>query len=114
MQYATLKKTNEHLIYTQICCPVAYQNNRIFAILLRYRLIYDERKGHWGLISGFEQLYIVAETDKKHTHPYKIEQMKNHSVDILKRSHYYYAVAIWPVTVQGFQNTKWPAVLYYQ
>ena len=25
-----------------------------------------------------------------------------------------YAVAIWPVTGQGFQNTKWPAVLYYQ
>ena len=24
------------------------------------------------------------------------------------------AVAIWPVTGQGFQNTKWPAVLYYQ
>ena len=22
-------------------------------------------------------------------------------------------VAIWPVTGQGFQNTKWPAVLYY-
>ena len=22
-----------------------------------------------------------------------------------------YAVAIWPVTGQGFQNTKWPAVL---
>ena len=22
------------------------------------------------------------------------------------------AVAIWPVTRQGFQNTKWPAVLY--
>ena len=27
---------------------------------------------------------------------------------------YKYAVAIWPVTGQGFQNTKWPAVLYYQ
>ena len=25
-----------------------------------------------------------------------------------------YAVAIWPVTGQDFQNTKWPAVLYYQ
>ena len=25
-----------------------------------------------------------------------------------------YAVAIWPVTGQGFQNTKWPAVLYSQ
>ena len=25
-----------------------------------------------------------------------------------------YAVAIWPVTDQGFQNTKWPAVLYSQ
>ena len=25
-----------------------------------------------------------------------------------------YAVAIWLVTGQGFQNTKWPAVLYYQ
>ena len=24
------------------------------------------------------------------------------------------AVAIWPITGQGFQNTKWPAVLYYQ
>ena len=24
------------------------------------------------------------------------------------------AVAVWPVTGQGFQNTKWPAVLYYQ
>ena len=24
------------------------------------------------------------------------------------------AVAIWPVTGQGFQNTKWPVVLYYQ
>ena len=24
------------------------------------------------------------------------------------------AVAIWPVTGQGFQNIKWPAVLYYQ
>ena len=24
------------------------------------------------------------------------------------------AVAIWPVTGQGFQNTKWPAVLYSQ
>ena len=24
------------------------------------------------------------------------------------------AVAIWPVTVQGFQNTKWPAVRYFQ
>ena len=24
------------------------------------------------------------------------------------------AVAIRPVTGQGFQNTKWPAVLYYQ
>ena len=23
-------------------------------------------------------------------------------------------VAIWPVTGQGFQNTKWPAVLYSQ
>ena len=23
------------------------------------------------------------------------------------------AVAIWRVTGQGFQNTKWPAVLYY-
>ena len=26
----------------------------------------------------------------------------------------FYAVAIWLVTGQGFQNTKWPAVLYYQ
>ena len=26
----------------------------------------------------------------------------------------FYAVAIWPVTDQGFQNTKWPAVLYSQ
>ena len=26
----------------------------------------------------------------------------------------YNAVAIWPVTGQGFQNTKWPAVLYSQ
>ena len=26
----------------------------------------------------------------------------------------FYAVATWPVTGQGFQNTKWPAVLYYQ
>ena len=25
-----------------------------------------------------------------------------------------YAVAIWPVTGQGFQNTKLPAVLYSQ
>ena len=25
---------------------------------------------------------------------------------------FFYAVAIWPVTGQGFQNTKWPAVLY--
>ena len=25
-----------------------------------------------------------------------------------------YAVAIWPVTGQVFQNTKWPAVLYSQ
>ena len=25
-----------------------------------------------------------------------------------------FAVAIWPVTGQGFQNTKWPAVLYSQ
>ena len=25
-----------------------------------------------------------------------------------------YAVAIWPVTGQGFQNTKWPAVLSFQ
>ena len=24
------------------------------------------------------------------------------------------AVATWPVTGQGFQNTKWPAVLYSQ
>ena len=24
------------------------------------------------------------------------------------------AVAIWPVTGQGFQNTKWPAVRYFQ
>ena len=24
------------------------------------------------------------------------------------------AVAIWPVTGQGFQNTKWPAVVYSQ
>lgn len=24
------------------------------------------------------------------------------------------AVIIWPVTSRGFQNTKWPAVLYYQ
>ena len=26
----------------------------------------------------------------------------------------FFAVAIWPVTGQGFQNTKWPAVLYSQ
>ena len=25
----------------------------------------------------------------------------------------YYAVATWPVTGQGFQNTKWPAVLIF-
>ena len=25
----------------------------------------------------------------------------------------YYAVAIWPVNGQGFQNTKWPAVLIF-
>ena len=25
-----------------------------------------------------------------------------------------FAVAIWPLTGQGFQNTKWPAVLYSQ
>ena len=25
-----------------------------------------------------------------------------------------FAVAIWPVTGQGFQNTKWPAVLSFQ
>ena len=25
-----------------------------------------------------------------------------------------FAVAIWPVTGQGFQNAKWPAFLYYQ
>ena len=61
---------------TNICCPVAYQNNRIFAILLRYRLIYDERKGHWGLISGFEQLYIVAETDKKTHTPTKLSRWR--------------------------------------
>ena len=24
------------------------------------------------------------------------------------------AVAIWPVTGQGFENTKWPAVRYFQ
>ena len=24
------------------------------------------------------------------------------------------AMAIWPVTGQGFQNTKWPAALYSQ
>ena len=24
------------------------------------------------------------------------------------------AVAIWPVTGQGFQNTKWPGVRYFQ
>ena len=28
--------------------------------------------------------------------------------------HFLFAVAIWPVTGQGFQNTKWPAVLYSQ
>ena len=27
---------------------------------------------------------------------------------------YFNAVAIWPVTGQGFQNTKWPAVRYFQ
>ena len=27
---------------------------------------------------------------------------------------YFIAVAIWPVTGQGFQNTKWPAALYSQ
>ena len=26
----------------------------------------------------------------------------------------FFAVAIWPVTGQGFQNTKWPAVRYFQ
>ena len=25
-----------------------------------------------------------------------------------------YAVAIWPVTGQGFENTKWPAIRYFQ
>ena len=28
--------------------------------------------------------------------------------------HYLNAVAIWQVTSQGFQNTKWPAILYSQ
>ena len=27
---------------------------------------------------------------------------------------FWYAVAIWPVTAQGFQNTKWTAVRYFQ
>ena len=27
---------------------------------------------------------------------------------------FFIAVAIWPVTGQGFQNAKWPAVLYSQ
>ena len=27
---------------------------------------------------------------------------------------YLYAEAIWPVTGQGFQNTKWPEVRYFQ
>ena len=35
-------------------------------------------------------------------------------ITILKKTREKYAVAIWPVTGQGFQNTKWPAVLYSQ
>ena len=35
-------------------------------------------------------------------------------IDLLKENRCLNAVAIWPVTDQGFQNTKWPAVLYYQ
>ena len=34
--------------------------------------------------------------------------------DSLTFQHNSKAVAIWPVTGQGFQNTKWPAVLYSQ
>ena len=39
---------------------------------------------------------------------------KLHADDKAKVRVLNYAVAIWPVTGQGFQNTKWPAVLYSQ
>ena len=32
--------------------------------------------------------------------------------NLIQPMHYWNAVAIWPVTGQGFQNTKWPAVRY--
>ena len=36
------------------------------------------------------------------------------SVVIIDCETIFNAVAIWPVTGQGFQNTKWPAVQYFQ
>ena len=34
--------------------------------------------------------------------------------DSIREKLFIYAVAIWPVTGQGVENTKWPAVLYSQ
>ena len=34
--------------------------------------------------------------------------------DSIRGKRFIYAVAIWPVTGQGVENTKWPAVLYSQ
>ena len=36
------------------------------------------------------------------------------SITLSRRKASKFALAIWPVSGQGFQNTKWPAVLYSQ
>ena len=54
-------------------------------------------------------LHVSASQRSTFVMPPKFFNTRNGKGCVLK-----YAVAIWPVTGQGFQNTKWPAVLYYQ
>ena len=52
--------------------------------------------------SGSCEFYLLVRVILHECH-----SIRGHSRDVTQ-----YALATWPVTGQGFQNTKWPAVLY--
>ena len=65
---------------------------------------------------------IVIESDEDDWHDWLLTLPTLSSIELIFPAsnfhlidpYFDFAVAIWPVTGQGFQNTKWPAVLSFQ
>ena len=110
--YLYANKFRAHLLQGSFCLELYF----VPFLLAAYPWDHDAYKNSISLLRAQQ---ISSQQQITNLHTLETSTLRTTSFNLLSvfkqlKQVSFFAVAIWPVTGQGFQNTKWPAVLYSQ